>query len=81
MRRHSKGATVCDTATEGSVLPNSYRICWYDKVPIAAYELGHVYEIGLPVAAASVDSKLQVDVVVLDDVHGPKRRFGNGGGG
>ena len=35
---------------------------WNEKVPIAAYKLGHVYEIGLPVAAASVYPKLQVDV-------------------
>ncbi len=35
---------------------------WNDKVPIAAYELGRVYETGLPVAAAGVDPKLQVDV-------------------
>ena len=34
---------------------------WNDKVPIAAYELGHVYEIGSPVAAAGVDPRLQVD--------------------
>jgi TPR repeat protein len=35
---------------------------WNEKVPIAAYKLGHMYEIGLPVAAASVYPKLQVDV-------------------
>jgi len=35
---------------------------WNDKVPIAAYELGQVYEIGLPMVAAGVDPKLQADL-------------------
>jgi hypothetical protein len=35
---------------------------WNDKVPIAAYELGHIYEIGLPIAAAGADPKGQIDL-------------------
>jgi hypothetical protein len=35
---------------------------WNDKIPIAAYELGQFYEVGLPIAAAGVDPKLQADL-------------------
>jgi TPR repeat protein len=35
---------------------------WKDQVPIAAYELGRVYEFGLPIAAAGIDPNLQADL-------------------
>jgi WD40 repeat protein/TPR repeat protein len=53
-----RSAGMLDPARSVTLLERA----WNDKVPIAAYELGHVYEIGLPVAAASADPKLQVDV-------------------
>jgi TPR repeat protein len=34
---------------------------WNDQVPIAAYELGHMYEIGSGFSAASVDPQPRVD--------------------
>jgi hypothetical protein len=49
-----QSARMLDRARSVTLLERA----WNDKVPIAAYELGHVYEIGLPVAPASVDSKL-----------------------
>jgi WD40 repeat protein len=35
---------------------------WNDKVPIAAYELGRIYEIGLPIAAGGGDPEPDADV-------------------
>ena len=53
-----RSAGMLDPARSVALLERA----WNDKVPIAAYELGHVYEIGSPVAAAGVNPELQVDV-------------------
>ena len=53
-----RSAGMLDPARSVTLLERA----WNDKVPIAAYELGHVYEIGSPVAAVGVNLELQVDV-------------------
>jgi WD40 repeat protein len=53
-----QAAGMLDTARSVTLLERA----WNNKVPMAAYALGHAYEIGLPVAGAGVGSKPQVDV-------------------
>jgi WD40 repeat protein len=52
-----KSFGIPDPARSASLLERA----WNDRVPIAAYELGQMYELGLPGASAGVDTKLPVN--------------------
>jgi WD40 repeat protein len=39
-----------------------YEQAWHDRVPIAAFELGHLYEVGVPGSFATAPGKFQADL-------------------
>jgi WD domain, G-beta repeat len=39
-----------------------YEQAWHDRIPIAAFELGHLYEVGVPGSFASAPGKFQADL-------------------
>jgi TPR repeat protein len=39
-----------------------YEQAWHDRVPIAAFELGHLYEVGVPGSLATAPGKFQADL-------------------
>jgi TPR repeat protein len=53
-----RSAGMLDPARAVSLLERA----WNDKVPLAAYELGRVYEVGLPMAANGMEFQLQADL-------------------
>jgi TPR repeat protein len=53
-----QGGGMFDPARAATLLEKA----WRDNIPIAAYQLGHIYEIGLPTLAADADPARQIDL-------------------